>query len=163
MPPDYVSEQEYQQILASNKACQALHDAAKLPFADVLMNANTTFPKRDEAPFKRSLDAAQRDAGQVRAAADRAARDAAEGGIRTGPKLTRPRWQAGYDLAMGRALAARVKTEGYNSMLAKIKAGGNFTKPGADTWVLERQRYDRRRKHVREDARPVEGVSGTAW
>jgi hypothetical protein len=134
--PDYVSEQEYQQILAANKACQALHDAAKLPFAEVLVNASTTFPKQDEASFKRSLDTAQRDAAKFEQRLIDL-HDVLKKGESDRPKLTRPRWQAGYDLAMGRALAARVRTEGYNTMLAKIKSGGNFTKPGADTWVLQ--------------------------
>jgi hypothetical protein len=133
--PDYVSEQEYQQILASNKACQALHDAARLPFAEVLVNPNTTFPKRDEASFKRSLDTAQQGPAKVEPRL-LALHDALKKGEADRPKLTRPRWQAGYDLAMGRVLAARVRTEGYNAMLAKVK-GANFTKPGANTWVLE--------------------------
>jgi hypothetical protein len=134
--PDYVSEQEYQQILAANKACQALHEAARLPFAEVLINANTTFQKRDEASFKRALDTAQRDAARFEQRLI-TLHETLRKGESDRPKLARPRWQAGYDLAMGRALAARVKTEGYNAMLAKIKSAGNFTKPGANTWVLE--------------------------
>ena len=42
-------------------------------------------------------------------------------------KETVMRWQAGYDLAMGRTLAAKVRTEGYNAMLAAAKRG---LKPG---------------------------------
>jgi hypothetical protein len=133
--PDYVSDQAYQQILASNKACMALHEAAKLPFATVLTTANTRFPKNDEASFKRSLDSAQREAAKHEQPLIRLV-DTLKKGESDRPKLTRPRWQAGFDLAMGRALAARVRTEGYNQMLAKIKTGGNFTKPGANTWVL---------------------------
>ncbi len=132
--PDYVSEQEYQKIL-ENKACRALHEASKLPFAEALQSANTSFPKRDEASFKRALDAAQRDAAKFEPKLITLV-DTLKKGESDRPKLTRPRWQAAYDLAMGRALAARVKTEGYNAMLAKIKSAGNFTKPGADTWVL---------------------------
>jgi hypothetical protein len=51
------------------------------------------------------------------------------------PKLTQPRWQAGYDLALGRALAAMVRTEGYNAMLARAKQGMEFTKK-SDVWKL---------------------------
>ena len=51
-------------------------------------------------------------------------------------QLTKPRWQAGYDLAMGRALAAKVRTEGYNAMLAAAKQGLQFKNPRNDTWVL---------------------------
>ena len=50
--------------------------------------------------------------------------------------LTRPRWQAGYDLAMGRALAARARVEGYNAMLAALKRGRKFESPTSSRWVL---------------------------
>lgn len=168
--PDYVSEQEYQQILASNKACQALHEAAKLPFAQALVSANTTFPKRDEASFKRSLDTAQRDSAKFEPRLT-ALYDALKKGESDRPKLTRPRWQAAYDLAMGRTLAARVKTEGYNAMLAKIKSGGNFTKPGANTWVLQESdtigagsTFEKMLKQSHEYlARVVKDHPGTPW
>ncbi|HYO26219.1 MAG TPA: VWA domain-containing protein, partial [Lacipirellulaceae bacterium] len=48
-----------------------------------------------------------------------------------------PRWQAGYDLAYGRALAAQVRTAGYHMMLAKAKQGMPFTRERSNTWVLE--------------------------
>ena len=38
-------------------------------------------------------------------------------------KLTGPRWQASFDLAMGQILAARCRIEGYNSTLAQLKQG----------------------------------------
>ena len=47
-----------------------------------------------------------------------------------------PRWQAGYDLAMGRALATKVRAESYNSMLAKAKRGMKFKDPKNNTWEL---------------------------
>ena len=46
------------------------------------------------------------------------------------------RWQAGYDLAMGRVLAIGVRANGYNIMLAKVRNGMKFEKPDSDTWVL---------------------------
>jgi hypothetical protein len=48
-----------------------------------------------------------------------------------------PRWRAGYDLAMGRVLAQKVRTETYNAMLAKAKRGMPFQDPNHNTWVLE--------------------------
>ena len=53
-----------------------------------------------------------------------------------------PRWQAGYDLAMGRTLAAKVRAQSYNSMLALAKTKLKFDKPKDkdtpqnNTWVL---------------------------
>ena len=47
-------------------------------------------------------------------------------GERDRAELDSPRWQAGFDLAMGRALAAKVRNEGYNAMLAQAKNGLEF-------------------------------------
>jgi hypothetical protein len=51
-------------------------------------------------------------------------------------RIDEPRWRAGYDLAMGRALAAQVRTAGYNVMLAEIKQGASFQNEKNNTWVL---------------------------
>jgi hypothetical protein len=48
------------------------------------------------------------------------------------------RWQAGYDLALGRVLAAKVRTDAYNTVLALAKSGMTFTDPKNDTWRLVR-------------------------
>ena len=51
--------------------------------------------------------------------------------------ITSKRWQAGYDLAMGRVLAAKIRTDAYNIMLAQAKSGMKFKDAGSDTWRLE--------------------------
>jgi hypothetical protein len=51
-------------------------------------------------------------------------------------KETILRWQAGYDLAIGRALAVKVRTETYNAMLAAAKRGLKPKDPKNNTWVL---------------------------
>ena len=38
-------------------------------------------------------------------------------------KLTSPRWQAQFDYAFGRTLAAKVRNDSYNQMIASLKAG----------------------------------------
>ena len=57
-------------------------------------------------------------------------------GERDRDKVTTPRWQAGFDLAIGRALAVKVRTEGYNAMLADAKQGLKFKDEKNDTWEL---------------------------
>ena len=47
------------------------------------------------------------------------------------------RWKAGFDLAMGRVLAQKVRTETYNAMLAKAKRGMSFEDGKNNTWELE--------------------------
>ena len=85
--------------------------------------------------------------------------------------LTSPRWQAGYDLAMGRASAARARIEGYNAMLAAIKRGKDFKNASSNTWVLEsadtieastalKRLVDEAKKYLQ---RVVDEHPGTPW
>ncbi len=134
--PDYISPTEYKQMLAANKACQALVDAAQLPRAAVLTQPTTTFVRRNEADLKKQIMNAQRDAARVAPQLEQLV-DVLSAGEKDREKLTSPRWQAGYDLALGRALAARVRAEGYNAMLAALGRGKNFENPDSNTWYLE--------------------------
>jgi len=58
------------------------------------------------------------------------------------PAESSPRWQDGYDLAMGRVLAAKIRAETYNLMLALSKTKLKFDPPKDEdtpqnnTWVL---------------------------
>ncbi|RMG38059.1 MAG: VWA domain-containing protein [Planctomycetota bacterium] len=53
------------------------------------------------------------------------------------PKIREPRWQAAYDLAMGRVLALRVRAYGYNVVLASMKASPkSFSNKNNNTWTL---------------------------
>jgi len=134
--PDYVSEAEYRKILAENKACQALHDAAQLPPARVLIAPTYDFRKEEEAAMARALSNAQRAPAENQAAIEKLQQTLAAGEADRG-KLTRPRWQAAFDLAYGRACAARARNEGYNHMLAVLKNGKASSKPDSDTWSLK--------------------------
>jgi hypothetical protein len=93
------------------------------------------FPVQNEAQFKRDLDLAQRDAAILEPRL-RQIHDVLKRGEGERSKLTNLRWQAGYDLALGRVLAARARTEGYNAILAKAEQGLTFKDPNNDTWVL---------------------------
>lgn len=61
-----------------------------------------------------------------------------EAGEKDREKIKEPRWQAAYDLAMGRALALQARAMGYNSMLAQMKvAPKSFEKEGNNTWTMQ--------------------------
>ena len=132
--PDYISDAEHQQLLM-NKAYAGLVEAARQPHVEVLNSFQTSFSKSDEASFKRLLDNAQRDVAKFEPKIQ-AFSDALQRGEADRPKLKSPRLQAGFDLAIGRALAARARAEGYNAMVAKLKSSSNFTKEGSSTWNL---------------------------
>jgi hypothetical protein len=134
--PDYLSDAELQKMLAANKAQQALVQAAAQPnWVQPLSGPALHFPKRDDADLARRLTEAQKMAAKLEPQIGQL-----YGVLKTGepdrPKIDSPRWQAGYDLAMGRVLAAKVRTEAYNAMLAKAKSM-KFKDPKNDTWDLQ--------------------------
>ena len=134
--PDYVSADQYAKLLASNGAMAALNRAAQLPHTEILDVAQTEFRKQDEAQLARILTEAQTAAARVEQGIN-ALYQILSQGEKDRPRVTTPRWQAGYDLAMGRVLAAKARTEGYNVMLANLKQGRTFTDPKSNTWVLQ--------------------------
>jgi hypothetical protein len=133
--PDYVSDTEYQKLLNENRARQALVQAASQPsWIQPLSGPALHFPKRDDADLARLLTEAQKAAAKLEPVIG-GLHQTLKVGESDRPSLTSPRWEAGYDLAMGRVLAAKVRTEAYNAMLAKAKTM-KFKNPKNDTWDL---------------------------
>ena len=133
--PDYISQAEYEAKIQENKALAALIQVSKLETIPVLNNPKRDFVKRDEAGFSRDLSQSQLTAAQLEPALLQAY-EILRLGESDRSKLTNLRWQAGYDLAMGRLLAARSRVEGYNAMLALMKRGKTFENETSTTWVL---------------------------
>ena len=100
-------------------------------------NPRLDFPRRSEAALINLLSEAQQQSAKILAGTLIQVCTTLERGERDRKKIVRPRWQAGYDLAMGRALATKIRTEGYNLMLAKARRGMNFKNPKNDTWILK--------------------------
>ncbi|HEX6963229.1 MAG TPA: vWA domain-containing protein, partial [Lacipirellula sp.] len=133
--PDYVPVEEYMRLLQTNRARQALVEAAAMTWTSPMENVRLRFPKRDEAELAQSLSIAQRAAAILQPKIN-AICEVLLAGEEDRPKLRELRWQAGYDLALGRALAVKVRTDGYNVMLAEAKQGMAFKDPKNNTWVL---------------------------
>jgi hypothetical protein len=133
--PDYITESEYRRRLAGNAAKAALVQAASQSWTESMEDIRLRFPKVDEAGLSRDLSMAQREAAKLEPKLEQLVAALRQGEYDR-DKVTEPRWQAGFDLALGRALAARVRTEGYNSMLAEAKQGMKFQNDKNDTWVL---------------------------
>jgi len=133
--PEYVPAQQYFAVVKSNRACAALVEAARLSAITPMENVRLRFPRIDDAQFARDLSNAQRTAAKLepKVAALAAILRHGEPGRE---HVTTPRWQAGFDLAIGRALAVKVRTEGYNAMLATAKQGLKFRNEQSDTWLL---------------------------
>lgn len=133
--PDYVSLVEYRRMLQSNKASAALVAVAEASRVEPMEGPQLRFPKRDDAQLKGLLDRAQQAAAKLEPKLE-ALYQRLKQGEADREKLTLPRWEAGYDLAIGRVLAVKVRTQGYNAMLAALKQGKRFDNPGSDTWIL---------------------------
>lgn len=134
--PEYGSRAEYQSLLESNKAAKTLTSAAKLPRIATLGAINVRFDKANEAQMKRRLDESQEAAAKIEPNITRLV-ELLLPGESDRDKLPSVRWKAGFDLALGRALAAKARVDGYNSMLAVLKRGKNFQNPASKSWRLQ--------------------------
>lgn len=135
--PDYTDEAQYRRLLSENKCRMALHEAAKLPALIGLDAMSDEFmATSDEARLARDITTKQQ-AAAIKDQPIQQLYDTLAKGESDRPKLTGARWQAGYDLAMGQAMAAKARLDGYNAMLAVLKQGKKFANPDSKKWVLE--------------------------
>ncbi len=133
--PDYLPLKEYQRRVATSPLRQTLLQASQLARAATLEAGPQRFVRRDEAGLVNALTAAQQQAARLepqlqllvellqRAEPSRQQEDS-------------PRWLASYDLSLAEALAEKVRTEGFNAMLAMAKRGMPFEEPQNNTWLL---------------------------
>lgn len=134
--PDYLSPDDYKDQVKRSSLRQALVGAAQMRPAEGLARPRTRFVRRDEAQLSGDLTRAQQDAAKLEPRLAQMAM-VLEPGMKGRDKEKTLRWKAGYDLALGRVLAQKVRTETYNAMLAQAKRGMSFKKPKNNTWVLK--------------------------
>jgi hypothetical protein len=133
--PDYLPVKVFLQQANENKSRAALLKTAQMAWTTQLESPRLRFVKVDEAAFATDLVEAQKAAAKLEPMLA-SLYATLEIGKADRDKETTPRWQAGYDLAMGRVMAARVRAEGYNAMLALAKRGMKFSNDKNNTWVL---------------------------
>jgi hypothetical protein len=133
--PDYLPETEYLRQVSKSPLRSALLQASKLSRADVLEKPRTTFIRRDEPGFIRDLTKAQEEAARLEPALNQLV-SVLQIGEAGRASENSPRWLASFDLSYAISLAAKVRTETYNLMLAKAKRGMPFTNPKNNTWTL---------------------------
>jgi len=137
--PDYLPAAKIDQALKANRAKQALVTAASATAVGALDEPRTVFPREDDGKLANLLGQAQRAAAVLAPRIDALLATLEAGQVdraKIGPGERR--WQAGYDLALGRVLAAKVRTDAYNTLLAQAKSGMRFKDPKSDTWRLVR-------------------------
>jgi hypothetical protein len=133
--PDYGSPERLEREIKSNQAKKALVIAASETAATPIQSPKLVFPKKDEGTFVEILSEAQKASAKVQPMIDKAS-GILLAGLPDRDKIEEKRWRAGYDLSLGRLLAAKVRADAYNLMLAKAKSGLKFEDKNSDTWEL---------------------------
>jgi hypothetical protein len=136
--PDYLPKAEIARRLAANKAKRALVEAANAAEINPMDSPTMRFPREDDGKLALLLGEAQKKAAVLEPKIDRLY-GILEAGRADRDKIPAEdkRWRAGYDLALGRVAALKVRTNAYNTMLANAKSGMKFKNPKNDTWLLE--------------------------
>ena len=134
--PDYLSPQDYVKAVKRSPLRQALIAAAQIKNVNGIQRPQTRFVKRNEAGLAQALTTAQQDAAKLEPVLIQLAATL-EQGLKDRDEEESLRWLAGFDLAYGRVLAQKVRTETYNAILAKAKRGMPFENEKNNTWVLK--------------------------
>ena len=133
--PDYQPAAKIEQMLAGNRAKRSLVEAAKASEIAPMDSPRMEFPRQDDGALVNLLSDAQKKAAVLEPRID-ALHTTLAAGLPDRDKVKERRWQAGYDLALGRVLALKVRTNAYNIILAQAKTGMKFKDPKNDTWRL---------------------------
>jgi hypothetical protein len=136
--PDYLPQAQIDRMLADNKAKAALVQAAKAAQLSPMDSPVMRFPREDDGKLALLLGEAQKKAAVLEPKID-SLYGVLSAGVPDRAKISADdkRWQAGFDLALGRVLALKVRTNAYNIMLAQAKSGMKFKNSKNDTWILD--------------------------
>jgi hypothetical protein len=171
--PDYRPVRVIDGEIRKNQAMTALVQAASFTYKRPggLPTPPTDFRGYDDNVLRTDLTDAQRPVAEVSYDMEQLHR-ILEAGEKARPSLAEDRWRASYDLAMGRILAMRVRLDGYNRMLAAMKATPkSFEKAENNMWKLVpakeietgpqlRKAADSAREYLK---RVVDEHPGTPW
>jgi hypothetical protein len=138
--PDYRPIRVIVGEIRKNPAMTALVQAASYTYkkedSGGMRIPATTFRGYNDNVLREDLTEAQKPAAEVVYDLEQLNR-LLEAGEKARGTLTDTRWRASFDLAMGRILAMRVRLEGYNRMLAAMKASPrSFAKAENNMWKL---------------------------
>jgi hypothetical protein len=134
--PDYRPLPVILSEVQRNPAKAALVEVADMTYSGDLPIPPLTFRAYNENLLKQELLEAQKPVAEIQFKLDRMF-DRLKVGADARTKLTEPRWQASFDLAMGRLLSMRVRYFGYNKMLANMRVSTKpFSRDDSNMWRL---------------------------
>ncbi len=135
--PDYRPIKMIDADIHQNKAKAALLEVCRLLKLENVPFPRLEFPAENDTVLRVAITEAQRPLADFEYKLDHLLR-VLEPGEKDRAKIKDARSRAGYDLAMGRVLALRTRSFGYNMMLAEMKASPKkFEKPGSNQWQLK--------------------------
>ena len=134
--PDYRPIKMLDADIDHNKAKTALKEVCRLLKIDNVPPPRLEFPSENDTVLRQAITEAQKPLADFEYKLDHLVR-VLEPGEKDRAKIKDNRSRAGYDLAMGRVLALRARSFGYNLMLAEMKGmPKKFEKPGSNQWRL---------------------------
>lgn len=119
--PDYRPSREQEQEIMANPAKAALVQACAMTYSEAIPMPQTVFLHLNDNDLRRQLTDAQMPAARLDYQVNAILQTLKQGESGRASLDNEPRWAAAYDLAMGRAMAMRVRLYGYNLMLAQMK------------------------------------------
>ena len=141
--PDYRSIRDYQTGLNKNKAKMSLVMTAKAVETsnrqrklDSIPLPRLNFQAFNDNILREEITEAQKPAAELDYEINKVV-DVLSQGEKDREKVSEARWRAAYDLAVGRALAIKVRLLGYNQMLAEMKGQPKpFQKKDSNEWRI---------------------------
>jgi hypothetical protein len=126
--PDYVTREEYGRRLQAFPSRYALVKAAEMSWQAPMVEPRKKFVRKNDKAIQKELTEAVDAMNKVLPRIDKVYQTLAEAEPAREKEEVR-RWQAGYDLGMGRALAAKVRGDGYRLLLTKAASGAAIKDP----------------------------------
>jgi von Willebrand factor type A domain len=134
--PDYRPIKDYRASLGKNKAMLGLVMSAKQTKIEDIPLPRLGFQAYNDTILREEITEAQKPAAELTYKIDRIVEVLGQG-EKDRAKIIEPRWRAAYDLAVGRALAIKVRAQGYNQMLADMKGQPRpFQKKDSNEWRI---------------------------
>ncbi|MBD3672261.1 MAG: VWA domain-containing protein [Planctomycetaceae bacterium] len=134
--PDYSPINELDQSIRDNKAIAALIDATRALRIDRISMPTLSFDAENDNVLRNEIFEAQKPVSVLDYKIS-SLLAMLEEGSKERDKIVEPRWRAAFDLAMGRALALKVRAYGYGQMLAEMRTNLKpFEDPRSNFWYL---------------------------
>jgi hypothetical protein len=141
--PDYRAIRDYQTSLNKNKAkmslvmsAKAIENSNRQRKLDSIPLPRQNFQAFNDNVLREEITEAQKPAAELDYEINKVVEVLSQG-EKDREKVAEPRWRAAYDLAVGRALAIKVRVLGYNQMLAEMKGQPKtFQKKDSNEWRI---------------------------